>query len=466
MQRIRLEKHFPNLFRVILFLLMLISASVFPKALMYSAQQTSATIYVSPSPITAAVGQKFSINITIADVFDLYGWEFKLGWNSTLLDVTNVAEGSFLKQGGSTFFTFQENDTSGFILVDCTLLGDLSGVGGNGILAIAEFCVKDSGESLLDIYDTILISSTELPIIHESVDGYGYFTPSHDVAVIGIIVSPTITLPDQIICINVTVENQGVYGENFNVTTYYDSVLIEKQLVSLNQGQRIVLNFTWDTTGVGKGDYKILAEASEVPGEIDTTDNTKIADSIITILSLGHDVAIKAVIPSKTVVGQGYSLFINITTKNYGSFTETFNVTAYCNNTTITQPNGKNYITITLTSGNSTIVIYTWNTSGFAKGNYTIWAYAWPVLGETHTADNTLVNGWIIVSMVGDVTGPDGWPDGKCDMIYDIRSVAKLFGVAPPDPRYNPNYDVNGDGKIDMINDIRTVAKQFGKTDP
>jgi len=51
-------------------------------------------------------------------------------------------------------------------------------------------------------------------------------------------------------------------------------------------------------------------------------------------------------------------------------------------------------------------------------------------------------------------------------MINDIRSVAKHFGVAPPDPRYVANYDINNDGKIDMINDIRTVAKQFGKTDP
>jgi len=87
-----------------------------------------------------------------------------------------------------------------------------------------------------------------------------------------------------------------------------------------------------------------------------------------------------------------------------------------------------------------------------------------------HAADNTLADGWVIVSMVGDITGPYGWPDGKCDM-RDIRAVAKLFGVSYPDPRYNPNCDVTGptqgvaDGKIDM-RDIRAVAKQFGKTDP
>jgi hypothetical protein len=120
--------------------------------------------------------------------------------------------------------------------------------------------------------------------------------------------------------------------------------------------------------------------------------------------------------------------------------------------------------TVTLTSGNSTTITFTWNTTGFAKGNYTLSAYAWPVLGETDTADNTLADGWIIVSMVGDITGPDGWPDGKCDM-RDVRAVAKLFGINYPDQRYDPNCDINDDGKIDM-KDVRAVAKEFGKTDP
>ena len=48
-----------------------------------------------------------------------------------------------------------------------------------------------------------------------------------------------------------------------------------------------------------------------------------------------HDVAVTNVIPSKTVVGHGYSLNINITVANQGDYTETFNVTLYANTTTI-----------------------------------------------------------------------------------------------------------------------------------
>ena len=102
------------------------------------------------------------------------------------------------------------------------------------------------------------------------------------------------------------------------------------------------------------------------------------------------------------------------------------------------------------------------------KGNYTIKVEADIVPGETDTADNTYIDGWVIISMVGDITGPDGWPDGICDM-RDVSLVARNFGqTVPPGP---PNCDMTGptpgvpDGFIDM-RDISLVARNFGQTDP
>jgi parallel beta-helix repeat protein len=172
-----------------------------------------------------------------------------------------------------------------------------------------------------------------------------------------------------------------------------------------------------------------------------------------------HDIGIANAATSKRVVGQGFNVPINVMVFNYGNNTENINITIYANSTLIGEINN-----IDLPGRNSTIITFSWNTTGFVKGKYTIWAYAWPVLGETDTTDNTFSDGWVIVSMVGDITGPDGWPDGKCDM-RDIRAVAKLFGINYPDPRYDPNCDINDDLRIDM-KDIRAVAKQFGKTDP
>jgi len=444
---------------LVFLVIFIISVSVF-----LAQSITVTTVSVVPSMVTTSIGQNFSINVNISSVSDLYAWEFKLSWNSTLIDAVDVTEGTFLKNGGETFFAPKINNTAGYVLVDCTLLGNVPGVSGNGTLAVVKFYVEGVGESILDLHNTTLLNSLEQPIIHQSTDGYGYFTPAHDVAVINVIASHTTVIPGQSVQINATVENQGGYAENFNVTACYNFEVIETQSVSLDPEECTVLTFTWDTTGVSKGDYTISAKASAVPDETDTTDNTKAADNMITILTLGHDVAIKEVAPSKTVVGQGYSLSITVTTKNYGSFTETFNVSVFYDETAITLPDGKNYTTTTLPSGNSTTLAFAWNTTGVAKGNYTITAHAEPVIGETDTTDNTRTDGWVVVAMVGDITGLDGYPDGKVDM-RDIYLVAKAFGSYPDHPRWNPNADINDDGKVDM-RDIYVVARNFGKTDP
>jgi hypothetical protein len=228
----------------------------------------TATIYVDPQTSVGTIGQNFAVNINISDVVDLYGWEFKLGWNSTILDAIAVTEGPFLKRGDSTFFTYKINNTEGFVLVDCTLLGDIPGVGGNGTLATIEFHVKTVGECTLDLYDTILVSSAEQPIPHTAIDGY-YYTAVRDVAVVDLVASAT--------TVNVTVENQGNhYTETFDVSTYYTLLtepLIGTQTVTLEPGANTTLTFVWTPPTYGR--YEIRAEAGAVPGEVDTVDNTR-----------------------------------------------------------------------------------------------------------------------------------------------------------------------------------------------
>jgi hypothetical protein len=179
----------------------------------------------------------------------------------------------------------------------------------------------------------------------------------------------------------------------------------------------------------------------------------------LTTRALFHDVAVTNVASSKTVVGQGYSLNASVTVGNPGDYPETFNTTLYANTTAIGN------ITVTnLPSETFASIAFSWNSTGLALGNYTLSAYAWPVPGETNTANNNCTGGWVIVSIPGDATGPNGWPDFKVDM-RDIGAVARLFGVSYQDPQYDPNYDINGDGKIDM-KDIGIAARNFGKHYP
>jgi len=254
---------------------------------------------------------------------------------------------------------------------------------------------------------------------------------------------------------------------------------------------------------------------------VDLEGNWKI-DLIGTIKeSSDHDVAVIRVTPSKTVVGQGYSLNISVKVANLGNVTETFNTIVYHDKLAVPTPeqngtfwsmgdvNRDCYIddidvnlitaacysepgdpnwnpdadlnqdlivdmldvgicgtnfgldiwtyfglspppigkqTIALSSRNFTTITFTWNTSGFAKGNYTIWAYAWPVQNETDEEDNTLIDGTVLVSIVGDVNG---------DHLVDVSDLVITVGTIPSSPKvnpekWNPNADINSDGICDV----------------
>jgi parallel beta-helix repeat protein len=166
-----------------------------------------------------------------------------------------------------------------------------------------------------------------------------------------------------------------------------------------------------------------------------------------------HDVGITSVATSKNVVGQGYTASINVMMFNYGNDTETFNVTVYANTTFVALQ------TIALESGASTTLTFAWNTTGFAKGNYTISAYAWPVPGETDIIDNELIDGWVFVGLIGDINA-----DGIVD-IADIYLIALSYGAIIGTPQYKPDLDINYDGIIDVA-DIYIAALHYGETDP
>jgi outer membrane protein assembly factor BamB len=176
-----------------------------------------------------------------------------------------------------------------------------------------------------------------------------------------------------------------------------------------------------------------------------------------------HNVAAASLLLGKTVISQNMTLSINATVVNDGSYTETTNVTLYWNSTQIDMK------TLTLEASKSEILTFKWNTTNLQYGNYTLCMYVEPVPSEIETSDNLLTSdGIIILAIAGDITGPTGWPDGKCDM-RDIGLVARNFGqTAPPAPA---NCDVTGpttgmpDYTIDM-RDVGAVSRHFGEHYP
>lgn len=138
---------------------------------------TATEIYVDPSSITPEVGEPFSVNVSIVGVSDLYGWDFKLYYNSTILNGTAISEGGFLKSGGSTFmivnFTDKYNVTHGRLSAGCLLTEiGANGVDGDGVLATVNFTTKvEGGPSVLKLSGTKLSDSKANPISHQAADG-------------------------------------------------------------------------------------------------------------------------------------------------------------------------------------------------------------------------------------------------------------------------------------------------------
>ena len=177
-------------------------------------------------------------------------------------------------------------------------------------------------------------------------------------------------------------------------------------------------------------------------------------------VTAGHDVAVTNITSNRTIIGQGYSENIIVTAANLGDLLETFNVTVYANTTVVETRTVNN-----LASGTSTVLSFSWNTTSYAKGNYTISVYAEPVPGETNTQNNNLTNPVAaMVGMAGDIVSPFGVIDMK-----DVAYVAKRFGLTPeqsqPSLLWDWNADFDSSGKVDM-KDIALVAKYFGKHDP
>jgi subtilisin family serine protease len=164
-----------------------------------------------------------------------------------------------------------------------------------------------------------------------------------------------------------------------------------------------------------------------------------------------QNIAIRDVLLQKTVVGQGFNVEIYVNITNQCNTTQNFNVTAYVNATIIQVRN------VTLAAVSSTTLTFTWNTTTYAKGNYTVSAYASPIPNEIDTTDNTYTDGTIIVTVPGDVNA-----DGAVN-IYDLVRVARAYGTKIGDPLYDPNRDVDGNGDIDLY-DLVIVASYLGET--
>jgi hypothetical protein len=220
-------------------------------------------------------------------------------------------------------------------------------------------------------------------------------------------------------------------------------------------------NYLLYASGIGSGSYTLTMESvandfvdlqiwqGNVNAGDQIRENARLdSDGVIV---LPHNIKVADLRTFKTVVGRGYLMSANLTIENRGNYTETFNATLYMNETNIAIFNN-----LTLNSRNWTSLLYEWNTTDFPMGNYTIWAYAWPVRNETNISDNNCTGGWIVVTIPGDV-------DGNFEVdIYDVTAICICYDSKIGDSIYYPNCDVDGNGIIDIF-DVTTACITYGQ---
>jgi len=130
--------------------------------------------------VVGSAGKDFSVNINITNApYNMtWAWEFKLSWDTSLLNITEISEGLFLNASGTWATTFVNltNQEEGWVLASCTLTEDPIEHGhslphGNGTIATINFTVIDVGNCALHLSETLLLNYTIDSYTHTTQDG-------------------------------------------------------------------------------------------------------------------------------------------------------------------------------------------------------------------------------------------------------------------------------------------------------
>jgi len=183
--------------------------------------------------------------------------------------------------------------------------------------------------------------------------------------------------------------------ETFNVTAFYDSTQIGKQLVSsLAAGENKSLTFSWNTIGVAIGPYTIKATADTVLGETYTADNTYIDGTVRVKPQSTHDIVVASVAASPMSVFIGENVTITAVIRNDGTSAESFNVTAFYDSNSI-----ETKLVTDLQPDLNVTLNFSWNTVGVSAGDYTIKVTA-DLSTDEYPTDNTYVDGTVKVQAI------------------------------------------------------------------
>jgi len=216
------------------------------------------TLAVDPATsIANQVGENFSIDITIADLderWNLTYVEFKLGYNSSFLEVLDVTEGAFMSQYGSTTFDYEED--MGYVKVNVTLVPDAELPSGSGVLATITFNASTSVPAYSDLLlsDVVLKDIDDADVLYDL--SHGSYV-MHEVLIHEIVVDSQTFYVETVSDASVAPVPMEFNADHrllgFNVTgfagaTYFVNVTIPRSLIDAAGDNWLVLVGGWSVS--------------------------------------------------------------------------------------------------------------------------------------------------------------------------------------------------------------------------
>jgi general secretion pathway protein D len=119
------------------------------------------TLSISPASSTVGAGSNVVLDVNIANVTDLFAFQFDLSFAPGTVSAAFIGEGAFLAGGGTTAFIPGTIDNVGGTIAATadTLIGPGPGVNGSGTLAVLTLTGLAPGTSSIDFSSVFLLDS-------------------------------------------------------------------------------------------------------------------------------------------------------------------------------------------------------------------------------------------------------------------------------------------------------------------
>lgn len=385
-------------------------------------------------------GTRFSINITVDYVEEVWGFQVEMKFNPEVLQGVSVESGGFLERFGKVIEMRGEgfdNKMGVLWLYGLAFMSVETTATGGGVFVVITFEVVEIGRSPIDFGPMTMVRNNSRP------PGY-WLGPDWEKNPLFCAVNPdaftngefdnrppVCLIPDKVkgvplgknFTINVNAINAtDLYAYSFYInwnssilnvvqvtegdfmkgqpegTDFYYTINNTAGYLYVNSttkgahagvsGSGTLASVTFTVKGTGSS-YIYLWESTTF-----LLDSEKTKISVRTVHSKYekvHDIAITSIVasPEKVKAGSGEVVFFNVTLSNVGGFNETnINVTVYYEENEIGTQTAES-----IEMGFDKTLAYTWNTTGVGLGKYVIKAVASPVVNETSTDDNTLTYG-------------------------------------------------------------------------